>query len=290
MRVTFTGTDVATSAMALGCARLGSALTPLGRRECIALVEQAFELGIRHFDTASVYGQGDSERYIGEALAAHRGDVCLASKAGQRLSGKQMLLSQFKTPIRWLAARRAKVRASVSAHRAQGVPRCFEVDYVERSLEASLKRLNTGYLDLFYLHSPDLEVLSDDVLMGRMQVLGQRGLFRAFGVSCDEIDVAWAAAQHEAVQAVQFAFDHSREHRALLDTLSANGKSAVLRGFVHGAADGQAPGSALSTSFAQTLRLPAVRGLIVGTTKLQHLRQNVAAFARALEDGALHDS
>jgi aryl-alcohol dehydrogenase-like predicted oxidoreductase len=216
--------------------------------------------------------------------------VCLASKAGQRLTSKQVLLSQFKTPIRWLAARRANVRASVSAHRAQGVPRCFEPDYVERSLHDSLKRLGTDYLDLFYLHSPDLAVLSQDALMTRMQKLGQSGVFRAFGVSCDEIEVAWAAAKHDAVQVVQFAFDHSKEHLALLDTLAANGKSAVLRGFVHASSAEQEPGAALSKSFAQTLPLPAVRGLIVGTTKIKHLQQNVAAFDRAVKDGALHDS
>jgi aryl-alcohol dehydrogenase-like predicted oxidoreductase len=290
MQMTFTGTDIATSALALGCARLGSALTPLGRRECIALVEQAFQLGVRHFDTASVYGQGDSERYIGEALQSHRAEVCIASKAGQRLSGKQMLLSQFKTPIRWLAARRANVRASVSAHRAQGVPRCFEPDYVERSLHDSLKRLGTDYLDLFYLHSPDLAVLSEDRLMARMQTLRQSGAFRAFGVSCDEIEVAWAAAKHDAVQVVQFAFDHSKEHLALLETLAVNGKSAVLRGFVHASPADKASGAALSQAFAKTLPLPAVRGLIVGTTKIQHLQQNVAAFERAVTDGVLHDS
>jgi aryl-alcohol dehydrogenase-like predicted oxidoreductase len=290
MHTTLTGTDVSTSALALGCARLGSALTPLGRRECIALVEQAFQLGILHFDTASVYGQGDSERFIGEALAAHRADVCIASKAGQRLTGKQVLMSQFKTPIRWLAARRPNVRASVSAHRAQGVPRCFESDYLEHSLHDSFKRLGTDYLDLFYLHSPDLDVLSDDGLMTRMQGLRQRGLFRAFGVSCDEIDVAWAAAKHEAVQVVQFAFDHSEEHHALLEMLAINGKSAILRGFVHASTEEKMPGTPLSRSFAKTLHLPAVRGLIVGTTKIPHLKQNVAAFERAVNDGVLHGS
>jgi len=281
MQRTFGHTGITTSALALGCARLGSALTPLGRRECVALVEEAYALGVRHFDTASIYGQGDSERYIGEALERHRGQVCLSSKAGQRLSPKQALLANFKTPIRWIAARRGGLREAVAGQRSQGVPRCFEPDYIEQSLRASLKRLRTDHLDIFYLHSPDAEVLTDEALMTRLAALRQEGLFRALGVSCDDDHLAWKAAVHDAVQVVQFAFDDSPHAHALLRELSRRGKHAVLRGFMQPHSNERLRGEALSLRFFQTLQLPAVAGLIVGTTQARHLRDNVAAFERA---------
>ncbi|MFT3719907.1 aldo/keto reductase [Pseudorhodoferax sp.] len=269
-------------ALALGCARIGSALTPLGRHECVALLEAALALGVRHFDTASIYGQGDSERYLGEALHAHRAQVHLASKAGQRLTAKQAIVSQFKGPIRWLAARRGTVHRRVADQRAQGVPRCFEPDYVERSLAASLKRLKTDYLDVFYLHSPDASVLDDDRLMQRLLQLRARGMVRAIGVSCDEHDVAWKAARHDAVEVVQFAFDGGEPGRALLRALAERGKRGVLRGFLSAAAQGAAMPQSLVAAFGQAFTLPAVEGVLVGTTRLEHLQENVQAYRRAL--------
>ncbi len=281
MQITLGRTGITTSALALGCARLGSALTPLSRRDSVALVEVAFDLGVRHFDTASIYGQGDSERYLGAALQRHRDQVCLSSKAGQRLSTRQALLSNFKTPIRWLAARRGGLRERVVAQRAQGVPRCFEADDIERSLRDSLRRLRTDHLDIFYLHSPSADVLADAALFERIEALRGQGLFRAFGVSCDDHAVAWLAATHEAVQVVQFAFDDSPNAHALLRELALQGKLAVLRGFMTSHTREHPTGDALSLRFRQTLHLPAVAGLIVGTTNAQHLRINVAAFERA---------
>lgn len=270
--------------LALGCARIGSALTPLSRRECVALLDAAFTLGVRHFDTASIYGQGDSERYIGEALRAHRAEVCLASKAGQRLTAKQALVAQFKTPIRWLAARRGTVRQRVADQRAQGVPRCFDPNYLERSLVNSLKRLRTDHLDIFYLHSPEAAVLDDDPLMRRIEQWRAKGLFRAFGVSCDEDALAWKAATHRSVDIVQFAFNSTARAPELLDTLARHDKRAVLRGFLSAAPQvGTAP-DALREALRPALGLPAVEALIVGTTRLNHLRANAQAYRQAVAD------
>ena len=290
MQMTLGQTGIATSALALGCARLGSALTPLSKRECLALIDEAYALGVRHFDTASVYGQGDSERYLGEALQGRREQVCLSTKAGQRLSAAQSVLARFKTPVRWLAARRGRLRHAVADRRALGVPRCFEPDYIERSLHESLQRLRTDHVDLFYLHSPDAAVLGEPLLMARIERMRREGLFRAFGVSCDEPEVAIAAAAHAAVQVVQFAFDEGPQGHALLAQMANRGKVAVLRGLVQPAAAAAAPGGTataqdgdtlLSERFGRTLAVPALGGVIVGTTNRQHLRDNVAAFERA---------
>lgn len=277
MQSQFAPAVIASSALTMGCARLGSALTPLSRRECVALIEEAFALGVRHFDTASIYGQGDSERFLGEALQRHRDRVCLSSKAGQRLTRRQALMARFKPAIRWLAAHRSGLRDRVGVQRAKGLPRCFDPDAIEQSLLASLQRLRTDHLDVFYLHSPDAAVLDDAVLMARIERLRERGLFRAFGVSCDDATLAWKAAAHEAVQVVQFDVNEVPDSAVLLQRLEHRGKRAVLRGFMF---DSGSEG--LAARFEAALRWPAVGGLIVGTTRVQHLRDNVSAFERAV--------
>lgn len=289
MQITLGRTGITTSALALGCARIGSALTPLDRRASVALIEHAFALGIRHFDTADIYGQGDSERYIGEALRAHRGQVCLSSKAGQHLPPVQAVLSGFKAPLRWLAARRNGLRQGLARARERALPRCFEPAYLERALHGSLKRLRTDHLDIFYLHSPDAGVLDDPGLLAAVERWRAQGLFRAFGVSCDDEQVAWQASRLAPVQVVQFAPGPTGTPLPLLSALARHGKHALLRGFVRAwacdAAGAPQPDDLLRRRFADVLQLPALGGVIVGTTDIRHLRDNVAAFERAAAGG-----
>ncbi len=268
---------LATSALVLGCSRLGSALTPLSRRETAALIDEAYALGVRHFDTASIYGQGDSERYLGETLQSRRHRVCLSSKAGQVLTPKQALLAKLKPAVRWLAARRSGLRQKVGAQRAQGVPRRFDADHIERSLHASLRRLRTDHLDIFYLHSPPPEALQDDALMARIERMRASGMFLSLGVSCDEPSLVLKAARHELVQVVQFDIHESLDTVALMRNLATRGKLAMMRGFTVGGLEG------LHERFAAAMQLPALGGLIVGTTRMQHLRENVEAFEQALQ-------
>lgn len=275
---------IAIAGMALGCARLGSALTPLDRRQSVALVRHAYALGVRHFDTASIYGQGDSERLLGEALAPYRDEVFLASKAGQLLTPRQAVLAQFKPVLRWLAARRQGVHGRVAQARAQGVPRCFEAGYIARSLHASLRRLRTDRLDLFYLHSPAPAVLADDALFTQLDCEQRAGRFGLLGVSCDDLELALRAAAHPAVQVVQFEFDGSAQAQAVAHALTRGGKTAVLRGLAHWRAGGNA---ALVQGLRQMLSLPAFAGVLAGTTNADHLQHNLSAFQRAL---ALHQT
>uniref|UniRef100_UPI00097C3D05 aldo/keto reductase n=1 Tax=Pelomonas sp. KK5 TaxID=1855730 RepID=UPI00097C3D05 len=268
--------------LVLGCSRLGSALTPMDRRAGLAFIDEAFALGIRHFDTASIYGQGDSERWLGQALRGRRELVSLASKAGQRLTAKQALMARAKPLVRWLAARRPGLRAQVGTQRAAGVPRCFEPDIIERSLHASLRRLGTDHLDLFYLHSPAPEVLDDDALLLRIEQLRAAGLFRRFGVSCDDAAQLQRALGCPLAQVVQFDIADAEDLPALLAVLALQGRQAVLRGFTAGGAGGEI----LARRLVAAMGRAAVGGVIVGTTRSTHLRDNVAAYEKALAQRA----
>lgn len=261
--------------LALGCAKIGSALTPLSSSETIALLQRAHDLGIRDFDTASIYGQGDSERFIGKALGSQRNNLRIATKGGQLLSTKQAILARFKGPIRFLAARTGRIKQGVADARGRGVPKCFDADYIARSLDASLQRLGTDHVDTYYLHSPDVTALSDEALKGVLRQARSAGRIKRIGVSCDDLDLALAAASDPDTDVVQFALSDDPRCLQVLDSLAKHGKRGVIRGLMGGGAQGLA--ERISASVAH----PAVGTVILGTTHIGHLVENVRAFEAA---------
>lgn len=260
--------------LVFGCARIGSTLSPLDAVQSIALLRRAYELGIRHFDTASCYGQGDSERLLGAALKPLRAEVCIASKAGQRLSAVQQLLLPFKQPLKRWARQRSGVRGAVAQRRARGLPKCFEPGYIERSIDASLARLRTDRLDIFYLHSPPPEALRDpEPLLRVVERARAAGKLLRLGVSCDEPATAEAALALRGVEVLQLEHDGSARCSAILERAAARGIAVYLRGASRAA-------DAVQALRAQ-LALPGVAGVLMGTLQLAHLEDNVRAFESA---------
>jgi aryl-alcohol dehydrogenase-like predicted oxidoreductase len=280
--VSLGNTGVTTSALALGCDKLGSTLTPLSRKQCLELLQDAFDSGIRHFDTASIYGQGDSERYIGEAFKHRRDEVCLATKAGQKLSPVQAVVARFKTPIRLLAKSRSVVRQTVGRQRSRGVNYCFDPAFIESSLSSSLRRLQTDRVDIFYLHSPPPEALRDGKLMSLMERLRQEGKIGAIGVSCDDLKIALAAAGHSLIEIIQHDLVDQSLCYEILDVAAKTGKVCLVRGIARRTSQQEGNFEEnLVASFRSALALPPVCGVIIGTTNAQHLRQNATAFSLA---------
>lgn len=282
MEVRFGSTGIKTSALGLGCDRLGSTLTQLSHEQSLSLLNTAYDLGIRHFDTASIYGQGDSERYIGQAFQGRRDRVCLATKAGQRLSAVQAIAAKFKTPIRWLVRVRGSIREKVGRERAAGLNYCFDPTFIESSLNGSLKRLRTDRVDIFYLHSPPIDALGDRRLMALMQGLRRDNRIGAIGVSCDDLDLALAAAKHPVIEVLQYDLVENQRCREVLAAAATNGKVSLVRGIARNAS--RLPGNCeanLVSGFRSALAKPSVNGVISGTTNVQHLRANVIAFDRA---------
>lgn len=265
-------------ALVLGCARLGSTLVPLDDAQSIALLRRAWDLGVRHFDTAAVYGQGDSERLLGAALGPLRRQAWIASKAGQRLRPLERLLLPLKPWLRARAAARGGVHEALQQRRAQGRPQRFDAPALLRSLEASLRRLGTDHLDLFYLHSPPPQALEDPALWSALERARADGKFGCLGVSCDTIETAEAALRQPTVQALQLEPDASSRCAAVLGEAERRGLAVYVRG---ASRVGDGSSSRLVETLRAQLRLPAVAGVLMGTTRLDHLEQNVAAFRRA---------
>ncbi len=152
-------------------------------RTAHALVHAALERGINLFDTAPNYASTDSERLLGEALAGRRHDVVLISKFGHPPDG----------------------------------PKDFSVDGFWKSLEASLRRLRTDYLDGLLLHNPDLSMYQGtDPLWEALDQARSQGKIRHYGASLDyaaEIDACLANTGSEILE-ILFNILHQDARRA----------------------------------------------------------------------------
>jgi aryl-alcohol dehydrogenase-like predicted oxidoreductase len=199
------------SALGLGCMGLTFGLGPATERTAaVGLIRAAFERGVTFFDTAEAYGPFLNEEVVGEALAPVRDQVVIATKFGFKEG-----LSQ-----RGVDSRPARIREVA---------------------EASLKRLRTDRIDLFYQHRVDPEVPIEDVA-GTVSELIRAGKVRAFGLSEDGVRTVRRAHAVQPVAALQSEYSlWWREPEAqMLPTLEELGIgfvpfSPLGKGFLTGA-------------------------------------------------------
>src|SRR5204862_5371742 len=121
-------------------------------QESVATIHRALELGLTFLDTADVYGQGDNEELVGRAVAGRRDEVVLATKFGNRW---------FDDGTRTI----------------DGSP-----EYVREAIDASLRRLNVEYVDLYYQHRVDANTPIEETV-GAMAELVEAGKVRHLGLS-----------------------------------------------------------------------------------------------------------
>src|SRR3984893_4434023 len=143
------------SALGLGCMRLSFGYGPAtDKQEGIALIRAAVERGVTFFDTAEVYGPFTNEELVGEALAPFREQVVIATKVGWKLNPHG------------------------------GIPAGLDSrpEHIKEVAEASLKRLRSDVIDLFYQHRVDPDVPIEDVA-GAVKELIQEGKVKHFGLS-----------------------------------------------------------------------------------------------------------
>ncbi len=162
------------SRIGLGCMPLSGAYGRLDDADAVALVIAAFNHGINFFDTADVYGAGRNETLIGGCVATRRADVVIATKFGQVRSG--------------------------DAIRVDGSPA-----YVKAACDASLKRLGTDYIDLYYAHRIDTAVPIEETV-GAMADLVNAGKVRAIGLCEANPDTIRRADKVYPLTAVQHEY------------------------------------------------------------------------------------
>lgn len=168
--------------LGFGCASL---MRLPSRRRRQALLAEAFEQGIRHFDVARMYGLGAAEGELGRFAKGRREEIAIATKFGIEPGGKISRLAPLQAPARALLARFPALRARVK--RSEGAlytPRHYDGASACASLETSLRELGTDYVDILFVHDPAAVALPDmDELVGALEGLREAGRIRAWGVS-----------------------------------------------------------------------------------------------------------
>ncbi len=149
---------------------------PVNDETSVRAVQRALDVGVTFFDTADAYGNGRSERVLGQALAGRREHVVLATKGGW-----------------WYV---------------DGAPYCdFSLIYLCRAVEASLRCLQTDYVDLYHIHDPDIETIRQGGIFEFLARMKQAGKIRFAGVSIDTVEQGRVCIESGCVDVIQIYYN-----------------------------------------------------------------------------------
>jgi aryl-alcohol dehydrogenase-like predicted oxidoreductase len=199
------------SAMGLGCWAIGGIFwrgkTPVGwgavdDEESIRALQRGLELGVNFFDTADVYGAGHSERVLARAFAGKRDKVVIATKFS----------NQFDETTKQITG------SSV------------EPNYIRQACEASLRRLNTDYIDLYQLHQGDCPTNKAGKIIETLEALVTEGKIRTYGWSTDDPERARVFAKGANCSAVQLQLNVLDDNAELIAVCEEFNLGALNRG------------------------------------------------------------
>ncbi len=172
------------STVSFGAWAIGGAWGSVDDKESLAALDRAVDLGVNFIDTADVYGDGRSERLVGELRRRRKEEIHVATKAGRRLS----------------------------PHTADGYNRKNLTTFVERSRQ----NLGTETIDLLQLHCPPTEVYYRPEVFGVLDDLVAAGKLRYYGVSVKSPEEGLKAIDYPNLQCVQIIFNMFRHRPAEL--------------------------------------------------------------------------
>ncbi len=129
------------------------------RDESIRLLQRALELGMNFVDTSDSYASGESEKLVGEAIKGQRDKIILSTKFGY------------------------DIHSPVKREGHQEREQIFTPEHINIAVEESLERLQTSYIDLYQLHNPKMEHVTDATVFGALDDLVQNGKIRYYGVA-----------------------------------------------------------------------------------------------------------
>lgn len=202
---------ISVSAIGLGCWAIGGLLwegeTPVGwgvvdDEESIRAIQRGLELGINFFDTADVYGAGHSERVLARAFAGKRDQVVIATKFGKVFDeATRQLTSSDASP-----------------------------EYIRQACEASLRRLNTDYIDLYQFHLNDYSLDQAGEVRETLEALVAEGKIRSYGWSTDYPERARFFAEGEHCIAIQHSMNVLEDKPEMVEVCETLNLASVNRG------------------------------------------------------------
>lgn len=260
---------------------LGGMSLSTDKNDAASIIDMAIDAGINTIDTADLYDFGVNEEVIGSILGKRRQDLVLATKVGNR----------------WTAG--------VEGWRWDASP-----SYIKEAIHASLKRLNTDYLDVYQLHGGTIEDDWDDIIE-TFESLKKEGLIRAYGISSIRPNVLKRFLPASSAKSVMMQYSAlDRRPEEWLDFIVSEGASVVTRGTVAkglltnewaervGRANGYNNYTAeeLHTTLAKlaahygdlhalalafNLKEPAIASTVIGASSRQQLEETLVAYEKA---------
>lgn len=216
-----------------------------GDQQILTLLAVARDLGINLLDTAPAYGS--SEERLGKLLAGSRQEWIISTKVGEEFINGESTYN-------------------------------FSPKHAEMSIERSLERLKTDYLDLVLIHSDgnDMQNIEDLELLHYLSGLKQKGLIRAFGVSTKTVEGGIFAAEHSDVVMVNYNPLETAE-RSVIAKAFELGKGIFIKKALASGHLQKIPGAdPVKTALQFILQEPGVSSIIVGTLDPVHLTHNIA--------------
>lgn len=191
--------ELSLSTVSMGCWAIGGSWGKVSDEASRQALSRAVDLGINFFDTADVYGDGRSERLVGQLLKERSETLYVATKAGRRLD----------------------------PHLTGGYNR----ENLSAFLERSLKNLGVERVDLLQLHCPPREVFYRPEVFGILDDLVQAGKLRHYGVSVEKVEEGLMALEYPGVRSIQIIFNPFRQRPAerLLARAHAQGVGVLAR-------------------------------------------------------------
>ncbi|WP_319476487.1 aldo/keto reductase [Marispirochaeta aestuarii] len=217
MKRTLGKSGIEVSALGLGCWAIGGPWIFLGKpagwssvddNESIRAIQKAVEMGVNFFDTAANYGAGHSESILGKAIGSIRDKVVISTKFGYNVDEKSKSVSLHNDP---------EEDSNLAEH-------------VRSELEASLRRLNTDYVDVYLIHVWGLSI--ERALEARqvLDALVKEGTIRTYGWSTDRTDAIEEFADTPNCSVIQQQFSVFDGNRELLSHCEQAGLASMNRG------------------------------------------------------------
>ena len=171
------------SEIGLGCWEIGGSWGDVSEHDAREILKKALEKGVNFFDTADVYGDGRSEKFLGEFIKSTSEKIFVTTKSGRR----------------W---------------RCTNYPRGYKQKHIEEFIDRSLINLGIDCIDLLQLHCPPSEICSKKETYEMMDEIVKKGKIAYYGVTVHKLSDAMEAIQFPNVKSIQIVFNIFRQKPA----------------------------------------------------------------------------
>lgn len=301
-QILLAATGRTTTRLGFGCSTL---MGQMNRRESLAVLEAAWDAGIRHFDVAPLYGLGAAENCLGEFLRRHSGQASVTTKYGilppPRTSWIGAARRLARPVIRAVPGIKQRLLRAATAGLGGSRKAPLSAQEVRASLERSRQALQTDRIDLWLLHDVSAGDLTDPALLEAMREAVASGLIGDFGVShdvpeipklyqekreyCHVLQFEWSVRQ----PIPQYPASFRIHHRSLAHNFLALREWLVQRADLRSAWSSELGCDLASPAVLSGLMLKAALVLNPGSVILVSSKNpaHIAANVRAAEDAAL---